>query len=122
MLSEYDKIILDGAEFPRPVGFSPQREDVYAGEITTMTGKTLKDLVGWKYSDIDLSWSILPQEDVENLIKLSGEFYLDFDDAEGTQSEKVSRESTVSMRHRYTINGKYYWKDVSIKIKFLDVH
>lgn len=118
----YDTITLNGVEFPRPVSFKPQREDIYAAEITTFSGKTFKDRIGWKYSDLSLEWDFLPQSKVEALVNLSGAVNLTFDDATGSHTETVARSSIVAMRHRYQIEGVYYWKNVSVKLEFMDAH
>lgn len=118
----YDTITLNGVEYPRPVSFKPQREDIYAAEITTFKGNVLKDKIGWKYSDITLEWDFLPQAKVESLVGITGAVDLVFDDVTGSHTESVARASIVAMRHRYQIDGSYYWKDVSIKLTFLDAH
>ena len=109
---------------PRPPEFAPQREDIYAGVYTTCNGETRADKVGWKYSDMTLAWDALYQDDVEKLFNLNGnEIYLIFDDPSGSSiTEQIIRNSVVSMRHRFTVNNKHWWKGVSIDISFVGTH
>lgn len=107
----------------KPADFSPQREDVYAGEYTTCTGAIKADRIGWKYSDMTLHWDALSEDDVAILVALGAGDTLDFDDLDGTTaSENIIRTSIVGLRHRYTINSKVWWKDVSVDVRFIDVH
>lgn len=118
-----DYITINGHQIRRPEKFAPKREDVYAGEYTTCTGATIADRIGWKFSDLTLEWGALPQDDVEALVSMSGECTLVFDDVDSdTWTETVIRSSVVSMRHRYTISGVTYWRDVSCEVKFINVH
>ena len=101
----------------------PEHEDVYAGEYTTCTGATIADRIGWKFADMTLEWGALPQSAVDVLVGLSGTFKLKFDDMDGTYYEETAiRDSIISLRNRNTINGVTYWKNVSLKVRFIDVH
>lgn len=129
MSTIYDKIIFtstDGTvlfEIRRPNNFAVQREDIYAGSYTTCTGATLADRIGWKYSDMTLSWDALKQDEVEDLISLSGEVKIVFDDPSGdTISESVIRNSVVSMRCRNKFENEYWWTGVSCSISFINTH
>ena len=119
----YEYIEINGVQIPRPPDFSVQREDVYAQEITTCTGKIIADRIGWKYSDTELSWEALCQEYVDTLVNMSGVNTLKFDDADGTEhTENAIVLSKVWMRHRYTWRGKTIWKDVRVEVRFINVH
>ena len=107
---------------PKPVNFMPEREDVYASEITTCTGKLIADRIGWKFADIKLEWGALTQAQINILVNMSGIHTLTFDDADGTHTENVIRKNAVSLRNRNTINGVTYWRDVSLELVFTDVH
>ena len=110
-------------KLPRPANFSAQREDIYAGTYTTCTGATRSDKIGWKYSDMTLSWDGLKQEDVEKLCSLSGECTLYFDDPLGdSMEEPFVRSSVVSMRCRNKFDDEYWWTGVSCKISFIGSH
>ena len=46
MIGIYNTIKLNGVELFRPNDFAPKREDIYAAEITTCSGKVNADRVG----------------------------------------------------------------------------
>ena len=120
---ELTKIKINGTELNRPPEFSPKREDVYAGEYTTCLGETIADRLGWKYSDLTLQWDALPQDMVKVLIDMQGDCTIEFDDADGeTHTENIIRSSTVQLRHRNTIGGVTWWKNVNTEVRFLNVH
>ena len=86
------KITAGGKEYTirKPPEFEPKREDVYGAEYTTCTGKYIADRIGWKYSDMSLTWDALPQSEVEALIAMTGECTFTFDDpAAEEQTESV---------------------------------
>lgn len=123
MSTIYDTITINGTEFPRPVKFTPERQDIYAGEGETFDGSKYCDLVGWKYDDMTLEWAGLPQSKVSALVALSGSFPITFDDADGSfRTETARRISIVSMRHARIIGGESYYRNVSVKISFMTSH
>ena len=118
-----DYITIDGYGVYRPPEFTLEREDVYAGEIITCTGKLCADLVGWRYADMTLSWDALPQSMVDTLIGMSGACQLAFTDADGTtHTESVIRTSAVYMQHRDTVNGTTWGRNVEVSVRFINVH
>lgn len=120
----FNTITIGGAAFYRPNDFTPQREYVYSGEITTCTGKTIADLVGWKYSDISLSWDSLPQEQLENLLALNGEAVtFTFTDVDGTTASEQVIPVTHSMTAtRYLKGDTPVWRDVQTDLRFINAH
>lgn len=113
----------------RPVEFEPKREDVYNADYTTCTGKYIADRVGWKYSDMSLSWDALPQSEVKALTAMSGECKITFDDPTGDEiTESCIRSSVVYLRYRYskynieTGEKETWWKSVQCDIKFINTH
>lgn len=122
-LTSQNYIAIDGAEILRPPGFTPQIEDIYAGEYTTCTGKVVGDRIGWRYSEATLSWDALPQSMVDVLIGMAGECTLTFIGNDGAEtSESVIRDSLVQLQNRNTIRGETWWRDVSVKIRFISAH
>ena len=122
-LTAQDYITINSNQILRPPTFAPQIEDIYAGEYTTCTGKTVGDVVGWKYSDATLTWDALPQSSVDVLIAMSGENSLTFVNPSGTTTtETVIRDSVVQLQNRNTIRGETWWKNVSVQIRFIDAH
>jgi hypothetical protein len=120
----YSTIQINGKEILRPNDFSPQREDIYAAEITTCTGATIADRIGWKYSDMTLEWDTLPQSQLEVLLSMSGESTITFTDADGiSHTEKIVRTSAVSTATRSTsADGNPVWSDVKVEVRFLDAY
>lgn len=122
-LTAQDYITINGNQILRPPTFAPQIEDIYAGEYTTCTGKTVGDVVGWKYSDATLTWDALPQSSVDVLVAMSGENTLTFVSPSGTTTtETVIRDSVVQLQNRNTIRGEVWWKNVSVQIRFINAH
>ena len=122
-LTAQDYITINGNQILRPPTFAPQIEDIYAGEYTTCTGKTVGDVVGWKYSDATLTWDALPQSSVDVLIAMSGENSLTFVNPSGMiTTETVIRDSVVQLQNRNTIRGEVWWKNVSVQIRFINAH
>lgn len=106
----------------KPEQFKPGREDVYAGEYTTMTGSLIADRIGWKFADLTLTWKALPQSMVDILIGINGATTMKFDAEDGTYIEDIIRTSAVSLKNRATIGGVTWWRDVSVQVRFLNVH
>lgn len=107
-----------------PNNFSPQREHVYAAEITTCSGKTIADRIGWKYADMTMEWGTLPQDQLAILLAMDGTDTLAFTDVDGTSaSEDVFPLSNVWIGTRYLgEDGQPLWRDVKMTIRFVNVH
>ena len=120
----FNTITIDGETYYRPNEFTPAREYVFASEITTCTGKTIADLVGWKYADISLEWDSLPQSQLENLLALNGtEVTMTFKDVDGTTASESVIPLTHSMTATRFLNGNYeVWRDVKTDLRFINVH
>ena len=116
----------DDPDYPdvviKPREFRPGREDVYAGEYTTMTGATIADCIGWKFSDLTMTWDALPQSMVDILVNINGPATMTFDAEDGNHTESIIRLSAVSLKNRATINGVTWWRNVSVQVRFLNVH
>lgn len=124
MIGVFNTIRINSTDILAPNDFQPAREDVYAGEITTCTGKLIADRIGWKYADMSLEWDTLPQADLMVLIGISGMFDLIFTDVDGTTvTESAIPKSRVYTGTRYTDqNGNVVWRDVQFGITFVNVH
>lgn len=105
--------------------FTPQRQMILAEEYTSMSGKTIGDLVGWKYDDVTLQWDTLPQAMLLNLIEAQkqGEVTFIFDDVEGQHQENVILSVNTSKATRFTgIDGLALWSDIEVEVRFLNAH
>ena len=123
MSVDLNYIKINGTSIPRPPEFKPQREDVYAGEYMTCTGKLIADKIGWKFADMTMKWDALPQSQVDALIAMTGENTMIFDDPGSDEhTETVIRDGIVSLRYRFTMNNSVWWRDVEVGVKFINVH
>lgn len=123
MADAIEYIYIDGEAIPKPPEMTIGREDVYAGEYTTCTGAVIADRIGWKYSDLTLKWDALQQSYIEILTGMSGEHTLQFDDPDGDEIEEpIMRSSAVYLRHRRTMRGEVWWRNVEVTVRFIDVH
>lgn len=124
-MSALDYITINGTQINKPPKFTPQKTDIFASEYTTCSGKTIADRIGWKYDDMTLEWDALPQSMVDVLVAMDagGVSTIVFDTMGGlTVQENIIRASTVALRHRQTISGVTYWKNVKVTIRFIDAH
>ena len=123
-MSVFKTITLGGTTMLRPNDMQPDREYVFAGEIVTCTGKTIADLIGWKYSDITLEWDTLPQAQLNDLLALNGtQTTLTFEDADGTTASEQVIPLTHSLKAKRRVsNGVPEWDDIKTTLRFLNVH
>lgn len=125
MIGIINTIQINGTEIFRPDDFSLARENIYAAEITTCSGKTIADLVGWKYSDMTMQWDTLPQDQLDVVLAMSGvgTSTLVFDDIDGKHIETIRPTSHVYVASRTTrADGSVVWKDISVKVEFINAH
>jgi len=123
MIGVFESITINGVRFYRPNNFSLRREDVLAGEYTTCTGKLIADRIGWKYSDMTLSWDTLPQAMLDALTGLSGPVQMVFTDSDGAHTETIIRGAFTNTPTRFTdYNGAVMWSNVSVEVRFVNVH
>lgn len=123
MIGVFETIEIDENEIFRPNDFTLVREDIYSGEYTTITGKTIADVVGWKYADMTLSWDTLPDDQLSVLTSLSGEVEMNFEDSDGSKSETIIRKGFENAPTRFTFDdGTVVWKDVNMNITFTGSH
>ena len=123
MIGIYNTITIDNMEMLRPSGLTLEREDIYAGEYTTCTGAKRADRIGWKYSDIELSWDTLPNDMLNKLTGLTEPVDLTFTDSDGSHTETVIRQAFTNVPTRSTMpDGTAIWKNVKVKFSFVDSH
>ena len=116
-------IYINGRQVFKPNDFEIRREDVYAGEYTSCTGRILADKIGWKFSDMTMKWEILPDADLAYLTTLSGPFALKFRDNDGPYTETVIRRGFTNTPTRITgPEGSKIWTGVEMEVTFINVH
>ena len=123
-MAVFRTIKINGSDVFMPNGFTPQREHVYAAEITTCTGKTIADRIGWKYSDMTLEWGTLPQDQLDVLLAMDGTDTITFTDVDGTTvTEEIFPLSNVWIGTRFLgEDGEPLWKDIRLSIRFVNAH
>lgn len=125
MIGVFNTITIDGTEIFSGNGFTLEREYIYAGEVVTCTGKYCADVVGWRYSDLTVSWDNLPQRQLQNILDLSGkEVDMTFSNEKNESvTEKVIPQATTATATRLTDpHGDVAWSGISLKIKFINAH
>lgn len=123
MIGIYNTITIDNVEYPRPSDFEIKREDIYAGEYETCTGKKIADRIGWRYSDITLKFDTLPDSKLQLLSAINSAVNLVFTDDDGVHTESVIRTGFNNTPTRYTgPDGTPLWKNVGVTMRFIDAH
>ena len=124
MIGIFNSITIDGNEIYRGNDFALSREFLYAGEVETYTGKRCADLVGWRYADMTIQWDMLPDEQLQSILALSGE-QVDFtftNEAGVSVTETVIPLAIASTATRHTRRGKAIWKGIGLQIQFINAH
>lgn len=121
----FNTITLDGMTIYRPNDFEPKKEYVIKGDYTTCNGGYRGDIVGWKYSDITLSWDSMPQAQLEKLLSLNGEAVeLKFTNPSGD----LVTEIVVPLTHSEVATritgpeGTPLWRDIDLELRFVNAH
>ena len=125
MIGVFNTITINNAEIYRGNDFTLQRENIYAGEIETCTGKRCADLVGWRYADLTISWDALPQDQLGEILALTGEqVTMTFrNEANETVTETVIPRALTSTVTRLTDpQGHVMWKNLQLQIQFIEAH
>lgn len=123
MIGIFNSISVNSVEIFRPSDMVLKREDVLKGQYETCTGKRIGDWIGWRYSDTELVFDTLTDEMLQALVSATGEFTITFTDSDGEHTEAVYRNGFGNTATRFTLpNGKSVWKDITMKISFIDVH
>lgn len=120
----FNTITIDGTEVFRPNDFTLQRENVYAAEIETCTGKRIADLIGWRYADLTLNFDWLPQDKLSALLAIQGEVSMTFgNEIEETVTETVIVKTSAATVTRLTApDGQVAWKGIQLEVQFINAH
>lgn len=125
MIGVFNTVTINGETIYRGNDFTLQREWLYAAEIETCTGKRCKDIIGWRYQDLKLSWDNLPQDQLEKILALTGaEVNMTFTGEDNTSiTEKVIPMITTATITRLTDPfGDVAWKGVGLDLQFINAH
>ena len=118
-------IEIDGTKIPYPNNFTLQKIPHIVNEMTTLTGKTVADINGWKYADTELSWDTLLDEDLQNLLTVLqfDTFQISFYDLDGTeQTINAVLKGRANVKTPMFYKGATVWKDVSVSLSFPDCY
>jgi hypothetical protein len=118
-------ITINGRQLPYPNDFSLQKVPNIVNEMTTLTGKVVADINGWRYGDTELKWGTLLGEDLQNLLAAisSPSFQVSFYDIDGIeQTVNAVLKGRANVKTPMFYNGLTVWKDVSISLSFPDCY
>ena len=120
----FTEIKFNGQKVYRPNNFTPARENVYSGEYTACTGATYADYLGWKYSDMTLSWDALPYAQRQYLMTLTGQAEFTFRDADGQErtEQVIITNLTQSATRLHDALGFDLWSGIELGVKFIGIH
>lgn len=118
-------ITINGYDIPYGNDMTLQKVPNIVNEMVTLTGKTVADINGWKYADVELRWGTLLDADLQNLLAAisNNTFQVTFKDIDGadhTVSAVFKGRANVKtpMFHR----GATVWKDVTVQLSFPDCY
>lgn len=120
-----DYININGYSVPYPNDFQMKKTPNKVASLTTMSGKTLSDINGWKYDNTTLQWGTLLDSDLNNMLTAinNNEFTLTFTNLSGElETVNAVLESSVSTKTRRKHNGNIVWKDIQVEISFPDCY
>lgn len=119
-----DYITINNKQVPYPNDFQMKKVPNKVASITTMSGKTISDINGWKYDDTTLQWGTLLETDLTNLLDAisDNEFNITFVDIDGDHTVNAVLESRVNTKTRFKENGNVVWKDIQVVISFPDCY
>ena len=118
-------ITINGQKVPYPNDLTLQKVPNIVNEMTTLTGKVVADINGWRYGDMELVWGTLLGEDLQNLLVAisSPTFQISFHDIDGAeQTVNAVLKGRANVKTPMFYNGLTVWKDVSISLSFPDCY
>ena len=120
----FTEIKFNGMKVYRPNNFTPARENVYSGEYTACTGATYADFLGWKYSDMTMTWDALPYAQRQYLMTLTGQAELTFRDADGVErtEQVIITNLTQSATRLHDALGFDLWTGIELGVRFIGIH
>ena len=118
-------MMINNYSIPYPNDFTLQKVPNIVNEMTTLTGKVVADINGWRYADTTLEWDTLLDADLQNLLTAisTNEFQISFTDIDGNDHtiNAVFR-GRANVKTPMFHNGVTVWKDVKITLSFPDCY
>ena len=121
----FNTITINGQEIYRGNDFTLSREWIYAGEIVTCTGKVCADVVGWRYSNLQLKWDNIPQDQLQALLSLSGEAVdatFSNEENQAVTEAVIPIVSTATVTRLTDPQGNAAWGGVGLEVRFINAH
>ena len=118
-------ITINGESIPYPNNFTLQKTPNIVNEMTTLTGKVVADINGWRYADTDLSWDTLLDDDLHSLLAAinSPTFQISFYDIDGVEHTiNAVFKGRVNVKTPMFYKSETVWKDVSVSLSFPDCY
>lgn len=118
-------LTINGYQVPYSNDLQLQKVPNIVNEMTTLTGKVVADINGWRYADTTLSWDTLLDQDLQNLLTAisTNEFLIEFIDIDGaTHSVNAVLKGRTNVKTPIFHNGQTVWKDVSVALSFPDCY
>lgn len=115
---------INGNEFKYPDGLQMKRTDNIVSSFTTLSGRTVGDIRGWKYADNTLKWAYLSTDEINTLLNTTNsEFTITFDDIDGTE-HTVNAIRTTSLANKMFrfIGNTPCFTDIAVGVKYPDVY
>ena len=116
---------INGYSVPYSNSLSLQKVPNIVNEITTLTGKIVADVNGWRYADTDLNWDTLLNRDLENLLSAISDnavpiTFLDIDGV--THTVNAVLKGRANVKTPIFVNGDILWKNVTVSLTFPDCY
>lgn len=118
-------ITINGYDIPYGNSFTPRKIPNIVNEMVTLTGKTVADINGWKYDDVELRWDTLLDEDLQNLLAAisDSQFEVTFKDIDGLDhTVNAVFKGRANVKTPMFHNGVTVWRDVSVQLSFPDCY
>lgn len=116
---------INGYSIPYPNNFTLQKVPNIVNEMQTLTGKTVADVNGWKYGDVDLQWDTLLDADLQNLLAAisSNTFEVTFKDIDGIEhTVNAVFKGRTNVKTPMFHKGVTVWNDVTVQLSFPDCY
>ena len=115
---------INGIEITMPNGFKPQRVPRTAASITTLSGRVIADVRGWKYADMTLKWGYIPMSELQYILaQTASAFTVSFDDMDGTEHTVSAVKTGISGQRKMAYeDGVPLFMDVEMGVSFPDVY
>ena len=116
---------INGQEIPYPNSLQLQKVPNVINEMTTLTGRVVADVNGWRYADTELQWDTLLDDDLQKLLTAISDsmFEISFTDIDGSlRSVNALLRGRANIKTPMFYKGVTVWSDVRISLSFPDCY